>query len=170
MAQAPEFSYGLLSCFEDCGVTVYVCFCLDCALANNWAMTRSESCNLCHLCCLVSPYWTRQVIRTRRHMRRETFGDCLVMVCCLPCMICQDQRELKNGQCGLPPSEFYFNEQRNAPLLPQRPQGGYPQQGAPQGYAAPPPQGYAAPQYAAPQGYAAPPPQGYAAPAYPEQK
>lgn len=97
-------------------------------------------------------------------MPKSCCADCLGFMFCTPCMICQDNKELKAG-FGLPPNTEYYagtapaqgNEMQQNLMQGQyqQPQG---YQQPPQGYQQPP-QGYQAP----PQGYQAPP-QGYAAP------
>ena len=90
------------------------------------------------------------------NMNEECFSDCCAMMCCLSLFTCQDARELKAGFGLPPPTEGYYENVKGA--LQQQASQPPPQ---PQGYYAPPQQGYPAP----PQGYAAPPPQapGYVA-------
>ena len=150
---AADFSTGLLSCFADTGICCYTYFCPFCQAADNWGKIRGKNCGLDDCCFLPLPYWTRQFIRTRKHMDEACFTDCLVMCCCTSCEICQEARELKNGFGLPPPTEYYYSPNRQ-PLMENK--DGY--QAAPQGYAPPPPQGYAPPP---PQGYAPAPPAPY---------
>lgn len=137
MSQAPEHAFGLFGCLTDFPVCLYTCFLPGCAMVSNNAMLRSEKCSFMHLICFSNPYWARQTIRTRKHMARADVPDCFTAMCCMPCMVCQDQRELKLGNVGLPPNEYYFNEQKintapKAPVFspqPYNPNAGYVKQG-----------------------------------------
>jgi len=90
-----EWTSGLCSCFDDCGI----CLC-------GWF------CTPCYGCCLASklgeyccvPYWTgfvplRQKVRMMRGIRGSICGDCLVSCCpcTVPCTLCQMAREMKHA-------------------------------------------------------------------------
>ena len=102
-----DFSTGLFECFTDCGVCLYVSFCRECAAADNWARSRGEDCNICHVLSPV-PIWTRDNIRTMLGQREKRyFTDCVTYAFCYSCAVCQDMRELnrirqqaRNGYIG----------------------------------------------------------------------
>ena len=163
MSSAADFSSSLFDCCQDSGVCIYTCFCGWCQASTNWAKIRGKNHCGCEDCSLLpAPFWTRQFIRTRKHMEEKCMSDCCVFCFCTPCEICQEAREIKNG-FGIPPPTEYYWSRTNQPLIDNKEI--YAQ--SPQGYAPPPPppapQGYAPP----PQGYAQPPPE-YVPAQYPQ--
>ena len=90
-----EFKSSLFGCMNDCPICIYGIFCFECLAAQNWASIREENCTCFHLVCLASPFWTRQDLRKKKGMSTSYMGDCLIYLCCLPCAICQDAREIK---------------------------------------------------------------------------
>ena len=89
------FKTGVLGCMSDCPICIYGIVCFGCLAAQNWADVREETCTCWHLTCIHSPFWTRQEIRKKRGMPTAYCADCLTYICCMPCAICQDARELK---------------------------------------------------------------------------
>jgi hypothetical protein len=71
-------------------------------------MAQGEECGLDHLCFQPLPYWTRQQIRKKKHMRADGFADTFVLFFCTFCEIVQEGRELKNGNFDKPKTEYYL--------------------------------------------------------------
>ena len=108
---AAEYGSGLFDLCSDFGLTLYTCFCFECQNAINWSKVRGDQkCGLEHLCCPVSPYWTRQFIRSRKHMKKEMAHDCMCLCCCMPCAVIQDSKELNNGFGIAPSTEYFFGD------------------------------------------------------------
>ena len=107
MSAAADFGSELFDLFGDITLTIYSCCCMPCQNAKNWSRIRGEECSIEHLFCHVSPYWTRQFIRSRKHMKKDVLTDALLFTCCAPCAIIQDSKELNNG-FGVPPETEYF--------------------------------------------------------------
>ena len=161
------FHTSIFGCFEDIGSCLCVtCFpgcgaiCLSC---KNWALVREESCGLVHIFCPPGEYWTRAQIRDRNGMNQDCFGDCLCLVCCYNCVVCQDYREaniLNNDGIGSKKNNRKNNQNNSPQIIIQQPYPNYPPPS--QQYNQPPPQQYNQP----PPGYN--PNQGYN-PNYPPQ-
>ena len=130
MSAPAQFSTGLFDCLNDLPLCIFTCFCPYCSNSVNWSMIRGDECNLEYFLCPTAPYWTRQFIRSRKHMEKARFSDAVEMVCCTECFICQDGRELKNGFGVPPPSEHYWS--RNSEFQQELIKSD-----APQGYASP---------------------------------
>ena len=111
MAAAADFGSGLCDLFSDISLTLYTCFCFPCQKASNWAKVRGEPCTVEHMACPVSEYWTRQFIRSRKHMKKEIASDVFTFCCCMPCAIIQDAKELNNGFGVSPETEYFYGAQ-----------------------------------------------------------
>lgn len=45
--------------------------------------------------CMPNPFWTRRLIRIKYNIEPDESADCMMFLCCAPCSVCQDARELK---------------------------------------------------------------------------
>lgn len=99
---------GLTDCCDDSSVCALGCFC-PCILhysSLKLAEGRDDCCR--QIFCPMSPFNLRQVIRRRRNMEYDGCRDCIETTFCMPCAICQLNRELVYGN-GLPlPGEGYM--------------------------------------------------------------
>ncbi|XP_061177272.1 placenta-specific gene 8 protein-like [Saccostrea echinata] len=89
-----QWSTGLFDCFSDIKTCIIGYFCLPCTLCN--LASRTGEC-----CCM--PYFVsggtvvmRSRIRTIGGIQGSACNDCMVLSCCVPCAVCQMQRELNN--------------------------------------------------------------------------
>eukprot|EP00698_Gefionella_okellyi_P007521 TRINITY_DN1844_c0_g1_i2.p1 TRINITY_DN1844_c0_g1~~TRINITY_DN1844_c0_g1_i2.p1 ORF type:complete len:110 (+),score=14.13 TRINITY_DN1844_c0_g1_i2:371-700(+) len=100
MAQQPNptgFTVSLLGCCGDCNSCLMTCLCPCMQVAKNKAMVDNRECTICDYCCAAPnlEYFTRQQIRARFNLEFSTCADCLAMIYCGACVICQDSREIK---------------------------------------------------------------------------
>ena len=93
-----DFKSDLYDCLNDTSICYYGLFCPTCLAAENWAAANHETCSLVHWLFLVSPFWTRQILRKRYEMPQAICEDCLTYTFCCYCAICQDARELQNDK------------------------------------------------------------------------
>jgi Cys-rich protein (TIGR01571 family) len=90
-----EFESGLCGCFEDCGICLKGSCFPGCLAADNWAKANGNECSIFDYCCLVSSFWTRELIRKHFNLSKDRGSDCCTVCCCHPLAICQDARNLK---------------------------------------------------------------------------
>jgi Cys-rich protein (TIGR01571 family) len=95
-----------MDCCKDCGICVFGYFCLPCLFGQNAEKIDNSSC--CGMCCVyilaAECYlcWVPHMMKRKR--LREKYGlkenpecgDCLTTLCCGPCAVCQEARELKS--------------------------------------------------------------------------
>lgn len=91
-----KYHSGLFSCCSDmqicCLGTFYPC----CLNASNVARLREEDCTFCHCIFQVHPFWVRQMVKDSKGIQKHYLNDCLAVVFCMPCAVCQDSREIFN--------------------------------------------------------------------------
>ena len=92
---ANVYRNSLFGCLSDIGICLYGSLCSSCLNSDNLARVRKEECTICHLICIVQPFWVRQMLKKERSMETNFFSDCLVTTLCAPCAICQDAREIR---------------------------------------------------------------------------
>lgn len=138
MSSAADFGTELFDMMVDTNLCLYTAFCCPCSIASNWSIAMDQQCGIIQCLCAQNPYYTRQLIRTRKHMKRDCGYDCLVFTFCQCCAICQDGRELKNGFGKPTKEEYYFGEKENPNSL-------MPEQQPPQQNYIPPQQNYIPP-------------------------
>jgi len=96
---AGEFQHGLFGCFGNCCVCICTWFC-PCYVAGKIAEKVGESCLLCGLAtlCPIADIVTRFIIRGKVREQKGIPGsalmDCLVVLFCFPCAICQEAQEV----------------------------------------------------------------------------
>ncbi|EAY10804.1 putative Cys-rich domain containing protein [Trichomonas vaginalis G3] len=91
-----NYSGGMFGCFQDCQICLLGLFCFPCLNSCNWARSRGEECTLCHLLMVVHPYWVRKNVMRKVGQNDNDCMDCLCTTFCMPCVVCQDSRALKN--------------------------------------------------------------------------
>ena len=133
---------SLLGCLSDipiCCAGLYCpCFLTPC----NQASVREEDCGCQHCICYPNEFWIRQHIRDREGIRPDCCFDCISLLICFPCFICQNAREIKKLNIENIGSKKLFkqkdkkkNKEQNVNSPPQQPQQQYnPQQYPPQQY------------------------------------
>lgn len=99
------FIDGLFSCCDDMGVCCFGYWCLPCLFGKNAEKIDGKNC--CLMCCLYGlsssiylcwlPHlFERQKLRKKYNLKEDpACGDILATVCCGPCAICQEARELQ---------------------------------------------------------------------------
>eukprot|EP00824_Muranothrix_gubernata_P020041 TRINITY_DN40264_c0_g1_i1.p2 TRINITY_DN40264_c0_g1~~TRINITY_DN40264_c0_g1_i1.p2 ORF type:complete len:133 (-),score=27.34 TRINITY_DN40264_c0_g1_i1:98-448(-) len=96
MAAAPTtWSSGIFDCFNDFNSCLCGLCCGCCVAAQNKAAVDDRPTTLCDYLFCPPEYFTRQQIRAKYGMEEAVCGDCMLMICCGPCALCQDARELK---------------------------------------------------------------------------
>ncbi|EAY04135.1 putative Cys-rich domain containing protein [Trichomonas vaginalis G3] len=116
-SQEGVYKYDLFSCFEDIPLCLFAVFCPPCAAASNKEALSGGGCWCPSIGFIPEIYWTRQIVKTRKHMVRDEVGDCVLTIFCLPCVLVQDGREIKSGSCPQNPSEYYLNTFDQVPLM-----------------------------------------------------
>lgn len=91
-----DYQTKLTACCIDQSTCLYGLFCPTCLAAQNWADLNEESCSIYHIMCSFNPFWTRQYLKQQVGMEYNFAADCCVFLCCCPCAICQDAREIKS--------------------------------------------------------------------------
>lgn len=85
---------SLFGCMEDVPLCLFtVCF-TPFQMGMNLAHSRDEEYHLCYSLMPASPVWTRADIRKKLNLQQDYFKDSFTYICCLPCAIIQDAREL----------------------------------------------------------------------------
>jgi len=106
---------GLCDCFDDCRICCYGCWCTACLYGENaQQIDGSDYDEACLIyCCSGNLVAGLSVIDNRRALRykyglpEEPCDDCLVIICCAPCSVCQAARELKIRK-NMPGESFLF--------------------------------------------------------------
>ncbi|KDR71290.1 hypothetical protein GALMADRAFT_127188 [Galerina marginata CBS 339.88] len=129
-----EWSEGLFGCFGDVGTCILACFC-PCVVYNNvrhryTRLTATGSSNphrtehggvcspscmthaLISLCCFspVLQAWQRKSIRAHYNIKGGDAEDCCTALCCGPCELTQESRELELEERSLGLSSDYRGE------------------------------------------------------------
>eukprot|EP00210_Caulerpa_lentillifera_P007007 g6701.t1 len=109
---AVDWSSGLYDCLDDAGICVWGVCCLPCLFGENTYglyATDTESGPFILTCCLYLaclPFYScigglfRNDLRRKYGLKHEPCGDCVVHLCCFPCAICQEAREIKHHDDG----------------------------------------------------------------------
>ncbi|KAJ6226233.1 duf614 family protein-related [Anaeramoeba flamelloides] len=85
---------GLFSCFEDFNVCICGLVCPALQSAKNKAAIDERNCTICDCLCCPPEFFTRQQIRSSYGFEEALLNDCLTAAICMPCVICQDAREI----------------------------------------------------------------------------
>lgn len=103
--QRIKFSESLFGCFDDWSSCCYGYWCLPCLFGTNAEKINDQNCCLmcCAYSCLTSCYlcwlphiFERKALREKHGLREDsTCGDIPATICCGPCAICQESREMK---------------------------------------------------------------------------
>ncbi|CAF1431598.1 unnamed protein product [Rotaria sp. Silwood1] len=101
-----DWNESLCGCLNDCGSCCYGFFCLSCLFGSNAKKISGHNCVI--MCCLYSiltscylcwlPHlFERQSLREKYNLRENpSCGDCPTTLCCGPCALCQEAREIKS--------------------------------------------------------------------------
>jgi len=107
---------GLYSCFDDWGICCFGCWCTACLYGENAVkIDGSDYDDACCTYCLSGQSafgWipivdNRRALRNKYGLVEEPCDDCLVIICCGPCAVCQAAREL-NSRKNMPGQYFMF--------------------------------------------------------------
>eukprot|EP00803_Ostreobium_quekettii_P008191 evm.model.scf_3073.3 EVM.evm.TU.scf_3073.3 scf_3073:9662-10459(-) len=119
--QEEDWSSGLFACFDDAGLCIWGLLFPACLYADNVAFISKRQkqgapqsagtgwccpcltyclCFYCS-CCIAGLY--RNDLRRKYRLMQEPCGDCTVHLCCSPCGLCQEAREIKVSGRGRPP-------------------------------------------------------------------
>ncbi len=96
----------LCGCTKDCGICCYGCCCTPCLFGSNAEKIDGKSCVLMccvygitahfHLCWLPHIY-ERRALRQKYNLKEDpSCGDFPTTLCCGPCALCQEAREMKS--------------------------------------------------------------------------
>ena len=100
----------LFDCCNDGKICCYGCCCTPCLFGSNAKKIDGKNCFLMcciyglasnfYLCC-VPHYFERQKLREKYSLKEDSCGDLPATICCSPCALCQEAREMKSrGQFG----------------------------------------------------------------------
>lgn len=99
------FVETLCGCTKDCGVCCYGYWCTPCLFGSNAKKLEDKNCFLmccayllltnCYLC-WIPHMFQRKKLRQKYNLKEEPAGDCVVTLCCSPCALCQEAREMKS--------------------------------------------------------------------------
>ncbi|CAF1252769.1 unnamed protein product [Rotaria sordida] len=106
MSGTNDWNESLCGCFDDYSSCCYGFFCTPCLFGSNAKKINDHNCFF--MCCLYSiltscylcwiPHlFQRQLLREKYNLKENpSCGDCLTTLCCGPCAICQEAREIKS--------------------------------------------------------------------------
>ncbi len=95
----PQFQFGLCDCCLDKSLCLHGCFCPCHLFGKNVEHFANESC--CGSCCCYvigcglchhAPY--RRKLRLKYNLKEAPCDDCLVVLCCSCCALCQEHKEI----------------------------------------------------------------------------
>uniref|UniRef100_UPI00358E0D5D uncharacterized protein n=1 Tax=Myxine glutinosa TaxID=7769 RepID=UPI00358E0D5D len=97
-----DWSHGLCSCCEDCGLCIQTYFCPCVTAGQNAEAADVGGCCLCGLaffCPIAGCFFTAQSRKNTRQMKNikgSFLGDLCYTMCCPLCVLVQTARELKS--------------------------------------------------------------------------
>ncbi|KAL2912332.1 hypothetical protein HK105_208179 [Polyrhizophydium stewartii] len=104
-AKKTEFTHGLFDCFGDIGTCFLACFCPCVVYGQNQQRAHNkDGCFMdcciyycaaefgCHSC--IGCYGRGQVRERSNVANGSSVGDCCVHICCTPCALTQEKRDL----------------------------------------------------------------------------
>ena len=95
----PQFQFGLCDCCLDKSLCLHGCLCPCHLFGKNVEHFANESC--CGSCCCYvigcglchhAPY--RRKLRLKYNLKEAPCDDCLVVLCCSCCALCQEHKEI----------------------------------------------------------------------------
>ncbi|XP_063720380.1 cornifelin homolog [Symsagittifera roscoffensis] len=95
-----EWKESLFGCFSDCKITICV-FLVPCYVQGKIAESMGDSCILygcaflIPLANLISAIVQRVKVREHKSIDGSSFGDCMAVLCCYPCALCQEAIEVE---------------------------------------------------------------------------
>ncbi|CAF0725057.1 unnamed protein product [Adineta steineri] len=114
-----EWNEDLFGCCNDCGSCCYGFCCTPCLFGSNANKISGKNCFLmccaygllanCYLC-FIPHMMERQKMREKYNLKENpSCGDLLTTLCCGPCALCQEAREMK-GRDAQPKVAFKAGE------------------------------------------------------------
>ncbi|CAF1413073.1 unnamed protein product [Rotaria sordida] len=106
MSDGNDWTERLFGCFDDWGTCCYGCWCTPCLFGSNAEKLDDSDC--CAFCCVywllegcylcwLPHYFKRGKLRSIYNLREDpTCGDIPATLCCGPCALCQEAREMKS--------------------------------------------------------------------------
>ncbi|CAF0752075.1 unnamed protein product [Adineta ricciae] len=122
-----EWNEKLFGCCNDGKTCCYGFCCTPCLFGSNAKKIDGKNCFLMcclygiassfYLCC-IPHYFERQNLREKYSLKEDSCGDLPATICCSPCALCQEAREMKSRDNG--PSVAHKPGQ-NEPVVIQQP-------------------------------------------------